>query len=237
MDAYMQAIRSKSGMINGMKSYTLGEVLVTTPNPRRPRMASMDSNVYDESYFGKFSSVPLHVYLRGMPFVSYLRGHFWLRKTDRIGTASFEGSNIPAGITVNGRGRDADYLIGYMVEDVEYIQVARGSGGYGIQIILKKGHERGSPEYPVHRMIGYTESVEFYHPVYDTPEQVADENPDKRTTLYWNPALRVSPDGKSQIEFYSDDTEDPQYEITIEGITSQGVPCRHHQKITDSESH
>ena len=67
--------------------------------------------------------------------------------------------------------------------------------------------------------------------IYDTPEKVNDKTPDLRTTLYWNPYVKFGPDGKSKIEFYSGDSDNSQYEITIEGVTSNGSICQHQQKI------
>ncbi len=69
--------------------------------------------------------------------------------------------------------------------------------------------------------------MEFYSPIYDTPEKIADEKPDIRTTLYWNPYLQIGPDGTAQIEFYSNDHKNQQYDIAIEGITPDGK----HEKI------
>ena len=74
---------------------------------------------------------------------------------------------------------------------------------------------------------GYAESVEFYSPIYDTPEKIADEKPDIRTTLYWNPYLQIGPDGTAQIEFYSNDHKNQQYDIAIEGITPDGKVCKY----------
>ena len=84
----------------------------------------------------------------------------------------------------------------------------------------------------MYRTIGYAESVEFYSPIYDTPEKIVDEKPDIRTTLYWNPYLQIGPDGTAQIEFYSNDLENQQYDIAIEGITPDGKTCRYRKDIS-----
>ena len=70
---------------------------------------------------------------------------------------------------------------------------------------FKEGVSTVGSEIKMYRTIGYAESVEFYSPIYDTPEKIADEKPDIRTTLYWNPYLQIGPDGTAQIEFYSND--------------------------------
>ena len=38
-----------------------------------------------------------------------------------------------------------------------------------------------------------------------------------RTTLYWNSALEISPEGRAEIEFYTAD-EPADYSVRIEGI-------------------
>ena len=59
-----------------------------------------------------------------------------------------------------------------------------GEDLYRVEIILKEGVIIGGPEIKTYRTIGYAESVEFYSPIYDTPEKIVDEKPDIRTTLY-----------------------------------------------------
>jgi len=101
-----------------------------------------------------------------------------------------------------------------------------------IEIILKEGVSTVGSEIKMYRTIGYAESVEFYSPIYDTPEKIADEKPDIRTTLYWNPYLQIGPDGTAQIEFYSNDHKNQQYDIAIEGITPDGKTCRYRKDIS-----
>ena len=96
-----------------------------------------------------------------------------------------------------------------------------------IEKILKEGVSTVGSEIKMYRTIGYAESVEFYSPIYDTPEKIVDEKPDIRTTLYWNPYLQIGPDGTAQIEFYSNDLENQQYDIAIEGITPDGKTCKY----------
>ena len=73
--------------------------------------------------------------------------------------------------------------------------------------------------------------MEFYHPVYDTPEKVNNGKPDKRTTLYWNPYLKTDPNGNTTIEFYSNDTDQVDYDIDIEGIAPDGTIYKSRQKL------
>ena len=75
------------------------------------------------------------------------------------------------------------------------------------------------------------ENIEFYHPVYDTPEKIDNGSPDNRTTVYWNPYVETAPDGTAAIEFYTNDTEQADYDITIEGIAPDGTIYKSRQKL------
>lgn len=70
--------------------------------------------------------------------------------------------------------------------------------------------------------LGWQKPVAFYSPVYDyrTRRQVP-AGADRRSTVYWNPALEVPQDGKSSFEFSTSDGSSP-YTIVIEGITTEG---------------
>lgn len=69
---------------------------------------------------------------------------------------------------------------------------------------------------------GYSPLREFYSPAY-TLENINSPEPDRRTTLYWNPHL-VTESGKASVSFFSADNLS-EYEVFIEGITSQGKAC------------
>lgn len=67
--------------------------------------------------------------------------------------------------------------------------------------------------------LGYKQAVEFYQPKYDVPNQ-----PDLRTTVAWVPAVQFDDEGRATIEFYTADRV-TDYDVVIEGITSDGRPC------------
>jgi len=70
---------------------------------------------------------------------------------------------------------------------------------------------------------GYNESVEFYAPVYDTPEAKDKKNSDFRSTIYWNPSLATDANGKASFSYYTNDGNASENMI-IEGVTSTGNP-------------
>ena len=55
--------------------------------------------------------------------------------------------------------------------------------------------------------------------------------PDKRTTVYWNPYLKTDQNGNTTIEFYSNDTDQVDYDIDIEGIAPDGTIYKSRQKL------
>lgn len=64
---------------------------------------------------------------------------------------------------------------------------------------------------------------EFLSPSYD---EVLEENsrlPDYRNVLYWNPHFKTNDKGEAILEFYTSD-DASEYEIRIEGISSDGEP-------------
>ncbi len=67
--------------------------------------------------------------------------------------------------------------------------------------------------------LGYKQAIEYYQPKYDVPNQ-----PDLRTTVAWVPAVQFDDEGRATIEFYTADRE-TDYDVVIEGITSDGRPC------------
>ncbi len=73
--------------------------------------------------------------------------------------------------------------------------------------------------------LGYKKPEAFYEPKYDVPEQLKNTKPDTRSTIYWNPSLRTNAEGEAAFSFY---TADPsaQYDVTLEGMTTEGLPCR-----------
>ena len=107
---------------------------------------------------------------------------------------------------------------------------SRGSAG-AIVITLKDGKDL--PAKPAQGIItctplGYSDSVEFYAPAYDTPEKKDAQRTDLRSTIYWNPSLQLNAEGT--IEYYTPDSTAPE-DITIEGVDKNGKACRIVQTI------
>lgn len=73
---------------------------------------------------------------------------------------------------------------------------------------------------------GLSHALEFYHPRYEIAEKRDNPERDERSTLYWNPAVRLIPgDREKELYFYTSDTGGP-YRIVIEGMTNRGEVVR-----------
>lgn len=69
---------------------------------------------------------------------------------------------------------------------------------------------------------GFASSKKFYKPRYEN-KQLVDKNIDIRTTLHWQPYLKLNTDGKATISFYTGDIP-ANYKVILEGITADGTP-------------
>lgn len=65
---------------------------------------------------------------------------------------------------------------------------------------------------------GYSRSMEFYSPDYS----VLPHDPDYRRTLYWNPSVTTTPEGKASVRFYNN-SRCRKFSISAETITPQGI--------------
>ena len=53
--------------------------------------------------------------------------------------------------------------------------------------------------------LGYQTPAEFYAPAYATEKARRSMVPDYRTTLYWNPTVKLDDTGQATVEFYTSD--------------------------------
>jgi hypothetical protein len=126
---------------------------------------------------------------------------------------------------------DASFVSSINVNDVAYIKVFRppfmggfnGSNG-AIAIYTRRGGDaKQEPGKGLanNKIFGYTKIKEFYSPNYSTFKQ-GNEQPDLRTTLYWNPAVILVPQKRETVlRFYNNDVSKA-FRVVIEGMTSDG---------------
>ena len=117
--------------------------------------------------------------------------------------------------------------------DVDRIEVLKGAsasaygsrGGNGVILIYtRRGGEAPEPRpnegYKDILLPGFSYNREFYVPAYDVPNE---ENimPDKRTTIFWDPAIRTNNLGQAHIEFFNSD-DARKLQVEIQGVTDYG---------------
>lgn len=73
---------------------------------------------------------------------------------------------------------------------------------------------------------GYVKPDQFYHPVYETPDEKKSDKMDIRSTLYWNPTLEIDSVGGGYVEFYASDLP-ASYHVVIEGVDKHGQLYRY----------
>ena len=79
-------------------------------------------------------------------------------------------------------------------------------------------------------LLGFQEPAEFYVPRYDVDSVRRDTTPDRRTTVYWQPVVRVEPGRRAKVRFYTAD--DPgTYTVTVEGVTRTGRVSRMRKEL------
>ena len=243
---YLKQQKMQYAMIDGAKVYELEGVEVTAENPKKPKITSFGV-LYDTTKMSDYEPITLYNYVCSyMPEVHREKDSLYLKRMDWDEEIKYALVQL----NVNRHIVDLNYLKNYLVDDVDYIYLAKDTDWrtkyarqtnagvnlpiypYRIDIYLKPGREYGIPDVQTCQVIGYSEDMEFYHPVYDTPEKVNNEiMPDKRTTVYWNPYLKTDQNGNTTVEFYSNDTEQADYDITIEGFIPEGTVYRYQQQL------
>jgi hypothetical protein len=135
---------------------------------------------------------------------------------------------------------DAAMLSSVPVSDIAYIKVFRppfmggaGGGSGAIAIYTRKGDDtRSSGKGLSSNMIaGYTQVREFYSPNYDRIDS-RNEQPDVRTTLYWNPRVETTLKNRSvKLTFYNNDVTKA-FRVVIEGVSRNGM-LTHFEQIME----
>ncbi|WP_175630190.1 TonB-dependent receptor plug domain-containing protein [Bacteroides acidifaciens] len=238
MEDYLLNTRDQYYMEGGMRVYNLKEVLITG-NRSKPRSESIYTggiNTYTiegdklesggaQTAFDAVSRLPgvsvtngNEIHIRNNPEQPVIVIDDVVYEDDNDILTMIQTSDMSSLSLL--RGADAAIL------------GSRGSAG-AIVITLKDG--KNLPAKPAQGIItctplGYSDSVEFYVPAYDTPEKKNAQRSDLRSTIYWNPLLQLDAEGKATIEYYTPDSTAPE-DIIIEGVDKKGKACRVIQTI------
>ena len=134
------------------------------------------------------------------------------------------------------------------ISDVERLDVYRGvtavmygeQGNGGVISITTKGGKHDYNEKEIRDniqqldnvLLGYQKSAKFYSPVY-TPTQTS-FRPDPRTTVYWNPDIRLNNAGDTTFDYYTTD-KPGKYTYILEGMTEDGKLIHEEKSIRVEE--
>jgi hypothetical protein len=147
--------------------------------------------------------------------------------------ASLNGGSAPL-FLVDGRPSTLEFVAGMRSSEIEFIDVLKGPetatyglrGGNGVVAIYQRGSirfNRNTESYPGvtnFEINGFSKVREFYAPNYSKTKP-QNEKPDYRTTLHWEPNIKLNSKENTTINFYSSDSFG-EYLIKVEGVTTNG---------------
>jgi len=136
---------------------------------------------------------------------------------------------------------DVSMIASVPVTDIAYVKIFRppfyggfGGGNGAIAIYTRKGGDQtvpGKGGLSSNTVAGYTPIKQFYSPNYASFDPRNDQ-PDIRTTLYWNPLLSTTQKNKTvRLSFYNNDVT-KSFRVVMEGITKDGL-LTHFEQIME----
>ncbi|MGO1597620.1 MAG: carboxypeptidase-like regulatory domain-containing protein [Sphingobacterium sp.] len=152
-----------------------------------------------------------------------------------------QGSRVPVQFFLNGMPIDEPSINSIQVSEIEAIEIfLRDDLGTVrniyqndgvVSIITKK--EKKQPRMTLAEIesmlpksnvidfhpLGYVQERRFYEPKYETPE--SKNTNDYRTTIYWNPDVRIDQNGEVELEFFNADGNG-KYKVVVEGSDLSG---------------
>ena len=237
MEDYLMNTRDQYYMEGGMRVYNLKEVTVTAkrerPSSKSIYTGGINTYTVEEDRLQGYGQTAFDAASR-LPSVTITNGS----------EIHIRNNSEPAIIVIDDIVYEdaSDILKDIQVSDMSSISLLRGADSVilgprasGGAVVITLKDPRNLPARPAQGIItytplGYSESVEFYHPTYDTPEKKNAQRSDFRSTVYWNPELRLDAEGKATIEYYTPDSTAPE-DIIIEGVDKNGKVCRILQTI------
>ena len=237
MEDYLMNTRDQYYMEGGMRVYNLKEVTVTAkrerPSSKSIYTGGINTYTVEEDRLQGYGQTAFDAASR-LPSVTITNGS----------EIHIRNNSEPAIIVIDDIVYEdaSDILKDIQVSDMSSISLLRGADAVilgprasGGAVVITLKDPRNLPARPAQGIItytplGYSESVEFYHPTYDTPEKKNAQRSDFRSTVYWNPELRLDADGKATIKYYTPDSTAPE-DIIIEGVDKNGKVCRILQTI------
>ncbi len=230
---------------HGMRMIQLKEVEVVAQRRQRifnafqTAISSRANRSFDTDYIEEYGLASVLDVVQRAPGIMVRDDNAYFMSADK----TMEGNTPYAALILDGVYMYPDDHAGYKylfssinIQDVERVEIVRSSeaaalfgsrGGSGvIAVTSKRGINKmtSTPKLNIHTLIplGYQTPIEFYSPKYETIEAKNYSVPDLRTTIYWNPAVELSTEGKASVEFYSADNISTYY-IIAEGLMDDGT--------------
>ena len=121
-----------------------------------------------------------------------------------------------------------------MIERVDFLRpevavIYGNCAGGALAITLKDGTQKvdeKSQGIKYFRPLGYQQPAEFYSPKYVKDFGNSPDGGDLRSTVYWNPNVKIDAEGNAMVEFYANDNRNTRYDVVVEGITRDGELVR-----------
>lgn len=237
MEEYLMNTRDQYYMEGGMRVYNLKEVTVTAkrerPSSKSIYTGGINTYTVEEDRLKGYGQTAFDAAIR-LPGVTVTNGN----------ELHIRNNPESPAIVIDDVIYEDDTFILKDIEltNVSSISVLRGTDAIILgpraaagAIVITLKDPRDIPAKPAlgiitYTPLGYSDSVEFYHPTYDTPAKKNAQRADFRSTIYWDPELRLDEEGKALIEYYTPDSTAPEC-IIIEGVDKNGKVCRMQQTI------
>ena len=217
---------------NGEKIYVLDEVLVS--RRKQKKSYSFYDNLaryqLDSVQIAEYSMMPIELIIQQLPGVTF--------EKDDEGNDCFKHFGRTLYVLVNDFEESMDQfrlIPSGALRNISMLDQMQGKiffgdrGANGVLLIsVEPGwtpKDLGRPNVLPFKIMGYQIPDEFYVPKYEIDSVRRDNRYDERSTIYWEPVVKISKDTPAKLSFYTADTYG-KYSVIVEGITSKGVICR-----------
>lgn len=217
---------------NGQKVYVLDEVLVARRKVKKTYSFydHMATHQLDSATIAENSMMDITVIIQQLPGITFER--------DDNGEDCFKHFGRKVYVLVNDFEESMDQIrmipVGAL-RNISFLDRMQGKiffgerGENGVLIISAEPgwtpKPLGRPNVLPFHLLGYQVPAEFYVPKYDVDSVRKDNRYDERSTIYWQPIVKIEKDQPAKVSFYTADTYG-KYTVIVEGVTSTGVICR-----------
>jgi len=235
---YFKQSKEKYFTDGGVRVFNLSEVTVTGSKELESKKfyySGKANTRLTSEQLEKLPNLDMLSILRTVPGVQVQGDQIIIRGTVH---SPFHETGMPLLLVDGIEYKDIQDISYLHSDDVDNIEVFRGvsaavfglKGIDGAISITMKNFKRRIAT-PVSSLayinpLGYQKPAQFYVPKYEVESVLKSNQPDLRTTIYWNPKLVADNDGTVHVRFYTADNA-ADYNIVMEGITNGGEQCRY----------